>query len=315
MGKKKLEKEQDVEVLDKLYQELKATAQKEGRKINSIITTVKKHDMSLHQRIACQYDKHYLTLPIKEVYDRHILADLIKFLRKKGYTLDYGGGTGRVSFFYGTRGFRMICADLSKNMLTICQKRCRGIRCIALVKCDGERLPFRDASFSNVISCGTLHHLPNLKQAFVEIRRVLSYKGIFALREPCSKKANEVYGKNANLLRLYYYISSIVPLFFKIFNVLFKRVTSSIEESKFERALDPRLISFFLTKLGFQLLNLRFVTFCVNPLVSLFRSEKLLQMLLWLDDKIYRNKIFSIGSVVIAVYERVYSAKDNSRAY
>lgn len=265
---------------------------------------VKQHDMSVHERVAGQYDKEYLVPVVKKVYDFYVLEDLMRFLKRTGYTLDYGGGTGRVSFFCGSRGFHMVCADLSRDMLAVCKVRCRKLSNVDLVRCDGELLPFRDGVFSNVVSFGTLHHLPNLKQAFGEIYRVLSYGGVFAAREPCMRGGKGVtYGKNARLVSLYYSMCGVVPRIFGVFNVIFRR-PKGIEESEFERPLDPRLVSSLLVQLGFRVVNLRFVMFSVNPLVSLFDNERLFRMLLKIDNEIYGRQVFSVGPIMIALFQR-----------
>jgi len=49
----------------------------------------------------------------------------------------------------------------------------------ALMRSDGERLPFADASFDAVFSNGVLHHTPGMPEAFYEAARVLKPGGSF----------------------------------------------------------------------------------------------------------------------------------------
>ena len=62
------------------------------------------------------------------------------------------------------------------------------------VACDAENLPFRNASFSAVLSLGVLHHLPSWERGLIELVRVLKNDGLIGLRAP-------IYSRNLGLLR------------------------------------------------------------------------------------------------------------------
>ncbi|MCS7102604.1 MAG: class I SAM-dependent methyltransferase [Candidatus Korarchaeum sp.] len=90
--------------------------------------------------------------------------------------LDLGCGTGRHSYYLMRKGFEVVCADLSWEMLKFASKRFSGER----VQCDAAFLPFRDGSFSTVLYVATLHHLRGelRLRSLIEVRRVLKEGGI-----------------------------------------------------------------------------------------------------------------------------------------
>lgn len=50
---------------------------------------------------------------------------------------------------------------------------------LALLRCDGRRLPFKNASFDAVVSVATLEHVNGLDEFFAEVARVLTPGGVF----------------------------------------------------------------------------------------------------------------------------------------
>lgn len=101
--------------------------------------------------------------------------------------LDLGCGTGRHSFYLMKKGFEVVCADLSWEMLKFASRRFRGER----VQCDAAFLPFRDESFATVLYIATLHHLRGELRfrSLMEVRRVLKKGGtaiisVWALFQP-----------------------------------------------------------------------------------------------------------------------------------
>lgn len=84
--------------------------------------------------------------------------------------LDIGGGTGNFAQPLSEAGFAVTLADFSPEMI----KRARAkVPTVSFVVADGQRLPFRDASFDCAISINVLGHMPDWRVALKEARRVL----------------------------------------------------------------------------------------------------------------------------------------------
>lgn len=108
-------------------------------------------------------------------------------LVERGPVLDLGCGTGRHSSYLMSKGFEVVCADISWGMLSVASKRFQGER----VQCDAAFLPFRDESFATVLYIATLHHLRDelRLRSLMEVRRVLKSGGtaivsVWALFQP-----------------------------------------------------------------------------------------------------------------------------------
>ncbi|RDD52981.1 MAG: class I SAM-dependent methyltransferase, partial [Candidatus Korarchaeota archaeon NZ13-K] len=97
-------------------------------------------------------------------------------LVESGPVLDLGCGNGRHSRYLMLKGFYVVCADISWEMLRVASRRFPGER----VQCDAAFLPFRDESFSTVLYIATLHHLrgEHRLRSLTEVRRVLKNDGI-----------------------------------------------------------------------------------------------------------------------------------------
>ena len=108
--------------------------------------------------------------------------------------LDAGTGTGDLAHLAASRGARVIGIDLSPAMLEIAARKsmrpaplrrrtATAAGRLALLRGDLSRLPMGDAAVTAVMSAFVLRHLPDLEQAFGELRRVLRRGGRIALLE------------------------------------------------------------------------------------------------------------------------------------
>ncbi len=178
-----------------------------------------------------------------------------------GLFLDFGCGTGLASKVFERLGKQVVAFDISREMLRFAKKRCN----VPLVLADGLNLPFRDKVFSTTCIIGVLHHILDLDKAFAEITRCT--KEVICIDEPCPKPSIAV-----RLLLLTVYCVSVV----KGKAMGFLRNHSSEKgryHSKYERSLDPKMLSQLFNKYGFKVVQLRYYNHI--PLLHEFLSEKL----------------------------------------
>jgi ubiquinone/menaquinone biosynthesis C-methylase UbiE len=93
--------------------------------------------------------------------------------------LDAGCGPGVLSSDLVARGFEVTSVDLTTPMLELTQRMTMGAA--RLARSSIEELPFRDASFDIVCSCGVIEYLPSYERAILEFHRVLRPGGTLVL--------------------------------------------------------------------------------------------------------------------------------------
>lgn len=121
-----------------------------------------------------------------DAYDRwryksqsHILQALDEFDWKGKRVLEIGLGQGADSEQLIRRGALWSGTDLTWESVQRVKKRftIRNLPFECLVQSSAVDLPFRDKQFDVVYSHGVLHHIPEIKRAQKEIRRVLASDG------------------------------------------------------------------------------------------------------------------------------------------
>lgn len=120
--------------------------------------------------------------------------------------LDFCCGTGYAAIGLAAAGYahEVHACDISGAMLERTQKNAAeaGVA-VSLAQCDGERLPYRDATFDLVVARGALHHLPSPPDGLREIRRVLIPGGTaVVLAEPTAAGEKQVAAVVGNLARV-----------------------------------------------------------------------------------------------------------------
>lgn len=106
-------------------------------------------------------------------------------LERSALILDLGAGPGRDSKYFAARGFTVVAADLSLEMLRIGRSAE-----VAQVQADMVQLPFRSNTFAGAWVCASLLHLPsrNHDQALSELLRVLAPGGLVAVSMKAEKE-------------------------------------------------------------------------------------------------------------------------------
>jgi len=109
----------------------------------------------------------------------HILG---KISDVEGTVLDAGCGVGHMGQRFvraGRAGIDLIGMDFQEELLAAVTVGYTG-----LVQGDIHNLPFKDGSFSAVLTSNALHHFPDPRRAMVEIARVLKPGGVFVCYDP-----------------------------------------------------------------------------------------------------------------------------------
>ena len=75
-------------------------------------------------------------------------------------------------------GALVVGLDISRAMLEVAAGRSRGYANVVLVRGDGHKLPFADASFAGINNAGALHAYDDAEQVLREVHRVLRPGGV-----------------------------------------------------------------------------------------------------------------------------------------
>ena len=109
----------------------------------------------------------------------HILG---KISDVQGTVLDAGCGVGHMGQRFvtaGRTGIDLIGMDFQEELLANVTVGYTGV-----VQGDIHNLPFKDGSFSAVLTSNALHHFPDPRRAMIEIARVLKPGGVFVCYDP-----------------------------------------------------------------------------------------------------------------------------------
>jgi SAM-dependent methyltransferase len=133
-----------------------------------------------HDVAAESYDTKW-GIDFGPVGQAQVLGKLRKLLGSEldhGYerSLEIGAGTGYFSLNLLQAGVvrDATCTDISPGMVTTLADNAHRLGLtVRAARADAESLPFADQSFDLLLGHAVLHHLPNLRRAFNEFRRVL----------------------------------------------------------------------------------------------------------------------------------------------
>ncbi len=139
----------------------------------------------MFDRIAATYDflNHFLSLGVDLWWRRQAVQALWRCDPWAKTVLDVATGTGDLAFaaLHHSPEATVVGLDLSRNMLRIAQekRRARSIsnRRYGLIAGNALAMPFRDDSFDAVTIAYGIRNMPDMAQAFREIRRVLRPRG------------------------------------------------------------------------------------------------------------------------------------------
>jgi len=114
------------------------------------------------------------------------IANDIRACVPPGRLLDWGCGLGQMSYLLQRRGFEVVSYDMDTTAASLPDLPLT--RAVSIVRgADPVRLPFSDAEFDAVLSCGVLEHVDeysapgNERLSLQEIHRVLKPDGFFPI--------------------------------------------------------------------------------------------------------------------------------------
>jgi ubiquinone/menaquinone biosynthesis C-methylase UbiE len=133
-----------------------------------------------HDVAAAGYDSKW-GIDFGESGQAQVLGKLRKLVGAeldRGYSrsLEIGAGTGYFSLNLLRAGVvrEATCTDISPGMLATLSGNAERLGlAVRTARAEAESLPFPDGSFDLVLGHAVLHHLPDLRRAFAEFRRVL----------------------------------------------------------------------------------------------------------------------------------------------
>lgn len=125
--------------------------------------------------------RKYWFIP-SDVLQRGIEADVWDLCRFRRPILDIGVGNGKISMFI-FRNHPQIDVGIDSDESGLESAR-ETKKYIKILPADAQNLPFKDASFSTVVSNSTFEHIENDLKAVSEVARVLKKGGLFFLTVP-----------------------------------------------------------------------------------------------------------------------------------
>lgn len=102
--------------------------------------------------------------------------------------LDIGTGTAQIPIELCTRApdIHVVAVDLAEHMLALAKEnvaRARLEEHIRLEKIDAKAMPWADGTFATTISNSIIHHIPDPRAVFSEMRRVTRSGGLVFVRD------------------------------------------------------------------------------------------------------------------------------------
>jgi len=110
-------------------------------------------------------------------------------LSKELSVLDYGCGTGLVSFFLSDKAASVCAADISDGMLAEVQKKitAQNIRNIETVNFDVTKNMTLNKTFDVIVSAMAMHHIEEPFDAITKLTKLLNPGGWIALADLCAE--------------------------------------------------------------------------------------------------------------------------------
>ncbi|MDP4088785.1 MAG: class I SAM-dependent methyltransferase [Bacillota bacterium] len=121
--------------------------------------------------------------------EKHLEQILDSLIVNDGFkVLDLGTGSGYLAFPLAKRNPNSIITGLDIVVNTLARNRERSVvECLHnlnFVDYDGIELPFDDNTFDCIVTRYALHHFPDIKKTFSELRRIIKPNGQLFISDP-----------------------------------------------------------------------------------------------------------------------------------
>lgn len=118
--------------------------------------------------------------PVRVVYFRRLLDQVLKFDYRGAAALDVGCGGGILAEEFAGMGFRVTGIDPSEQSLATARQHAQSMGLsIQYQEGTGESIPFADNTYPVVYCCDVLEHVRDLPKVISEIYRVTRPGGVF----------------------------------------------------------------------------------------------------------------------------------------
>jgi 2-polyprenyl-6-hydroxyphenyl methylase / 3-demethylubiquinone-9 3-methyltransferase len=118
--------------------------------------------------------------PVRVVYFRRLLDQILKFDYRGAAALDVGCGGGILAEEFAGMGFRVTGIDPSEQSLATARQHAQSMGLsIQYQEGTGESIPFADNTYPVVYCCDVLEHVRDLPKVISEIYRVTRPGGVF----------------------------------------------------------------------------------------------------------------------------------------
>jgi len=122
----------------------------------------------------------------KRVKNAQAIAELIVkniYLSQSMEIMDFGAGTGLLSFFVAQKVAKIVAVDNSPSMLEEFRKKSREFASQTEVLALDLSLENTDRKFDGIISSMTIHHLEDIKALFSKFYEMLNKDGFIAIAD------------------------------------------------------------------------------------------------------------------------------------
>ena len=99
--------------------------------------------------------------------------------------MDYGAGTGNVSFEIAKHAGSVVAADSSEGMLAVLKQKIteQGVKNVSAAAFDAEKSKWSGPPFSHIVSSMTMHHISDIKSLFAVFYSMLARGGQLAITD------------------------------------------------------------------------------------------------------------------------------------